>query len=306
MAAKVSLPKRVYITEVGPRDGLQMEQRILPTAVKIDLIKALAKAGIEAIQVGSFVHPGKVPQMADTREVIAGLADVGASRHSALTLNRKGVERACATPVPWIEVSLSASETQSVANSGMTVDKAMAEAAAMIDLARQCGRKIRGSIQCTFGCVDECEIGLDRVIKLVHLLLDKQVDMLVLADTTGMATPLTVDQVLRAVLPVTADTPLCLHLHDTRGLGLVNLMAGLQRGVYHFDTSLGGLGGCPFVKGAAGNIATEDTLHLLHSLNIQTGIDPVAVAHCSLKLSSLLGHSLSGKLYRLLTPSTAE
>ena len=221
-------------------------------------------------------------------------------RQSALTLNRKGMERACGKPIQWIEVSLSASETQSRSNSGMSVDEALVEAAAMIDLAQQEGRKVRGSIQCSFGCVHECEIEVFQVQRLAEKLLNKGVDRLILADTTGMATPPAVRQNLAAILPMAGDVPVGLHLHDTRGMGLVNLMTALEMGIAHFDTSLGGLGGCPFVAGAAGNIATEDTIHLLNSLNVATGIDYAKVAAESRKLSRLLGRDLTGKMYRLL------
>ena len=293
-------PKHVFITEVGPRDGLQMEKQVLSTDQKIRLIDGLVKAGASAVQVASFVHPGKVPQMADAEAVIDALPPTDGVAFSALTLNLKGMERACRTSIQWIEVSLSASEEQSLSNSGMSVDKALSEAAAMIDFARKEGRKVRGSIQCSFGCVHECEIEVSQVQRLAEKLLNKGVDRLILADTTGMATPPAVRQNLKAILPMAGDVPVGLHLHDTRGMGLVNLMTALEMGISYFDTSLGGLGGCPFVDGAAGNIATEDTIHLLNSLNIATGIDNAKVAQESLKLSRLLGHDLTGKMYRLL------
>lgn len=159
----MAYPKHVFITEVGPRDGLQMEKQVLSTDQKIGLINGLVKAGVRAVQVASFVHPGKVPQMADAEAVIDALPPTDTVAFSALTLNLKGMERACRTPIRWIEVSLSASEEQSLSNSGMSVDEALAEAAAMIDLARQQGRKVRGSIQCSFGCVHECEINSVRL-----------------------------------------------------------------------------------------------------------------------------------------------
>jgi hydroxymethylglutaryl-CoA lyase len=293
------LPRKVHITEVGPRDGLQMEKKIVPTDMKAALIQGLVAAGVRSLQVAAFVHPQKVPQMADAEGLIARLPMAEGVQFSALALNRRGVERACATAIPWIEVSLSVSERQSRDNSGMTVEQGRKEAAAMIELAHAERRKVRGSIQCSFGCLDECEISSDTVPQAAALLLDSGVDQLVLADTTGMATPVTVRRMLSRVMPLTGKVPLVLHLHDTRGLGLVNLMAGLEMGIAHFDTSLGGLGGCPFVKGAAGNIATEDTLHLLRSLSIETGVDLSQVAHWARKLSAFFGRELTGKMHRL-------
>ena len=293
-------PKNVFITEVGPRDGLQMEKQVLSTGQKIELINGLVNAGLRAVQVASFVHPGKVPQMADAEAVIDALPETDTVAFSALTLNRKGMERACGTRIPWVEVSLSASETQSRSNTGLSVDAALAEAGAMIEMARQEGRSVRGSIQCSFGCVHECEIEVLKVQRLAEKLLGSGVDRLLLADTTGMATPPAVRQNLAAILPMAGDVPVGLHLHDTRGMGLVNLLTALEMGIAHFDTSLGGLGGCPFVSGAAGNIATEDTIHLLNSLNIATGIDYTRVAEQSRRLSRLLGRDFSGKMYRLL------
>jgi hydroxymethylglutaryl-CoA lyase len=293
------LPRKVQITEVGPRDGLQMEKKIVPTEMKAALIQGLVESGLRSVQVTAFVNPKKVPQMADAEGLIARLPLAEGVQYSALTLNRRGVERACATPIPWIEVSISVSERQSRDNTGMTVDQAQKEAAAMINMARAARRKVRGSIQCSFGCLNECETAPDIVRQTAALLLEKGVDQLVLADTTGMATPLTVRRIVGQVQSLAGKVPLVLHLHDTRGLGLVNLMTGLEMGVAHFDSSLGGLGGCPFVAGAAGNVATEDTLHLLRSLDIRTDVDPGGVAYWARELSAFFGRELSGKMYRL-------
>ncbi len=293
------LPERVHITEVGPRDGLQSEGKIVPTELKAELVKGLAAAGLQAIQVAAFVHPKKVPQMADAEALIASLTPTEGVQFSALTLNRRGVERACGTSIPWIEVSLSVSERQSLDNSGMSVDQARKEAAAMIDMVRAAGRKVRGSIQCSFGCLNECEVTPQNVLKTAGLLLEKGVDHLVLADTTGMATPVTIRRLLSQILPLSGAVPVGLHLHDTRGLGLVNVMAGLEMGIVYFDSALGGLGGCPFVKGAAGNIATEDTLHLMRSLDVATGVDIHRVAHWARRLGVFFNRELTGRMHRL-------
>ncbi len=292
-------PRQVVITEVGPRDGLQLEVRTVPTDQKAELIDGLVRAGLKAIQVASFVHPLKVPQMADAEAVIERLALDDDVQYSALTLNHKGVLRALQTSIPWIEISASASDSHSLINTGLPLDRLGAEVDKMMNSALKAGRKVRASIQCTFGCALQEPIPDDHILKLSETLLSYGIHQLVLADTTGMATPLRVKRLLGALLPMAAGVPVGLHLHDTRALGLVNVMAGLEMGLSHFDTSLGGLGGCPFVPGAAGNIATEDTVYLMDTLGIQTGIEIAGVACWSHRLSRFFGRSLQGKIYHL-------
>jgi hydroxymethylglutaryl-CoA lyase len=289
----------VVITEVGPRDGLQLEVRTVPTDQKAELITGLVRAGLKAIQVASFVHPSKVPQMADAEAVIERLPLDDGVLYSALTLNHQGVLRALQTSIPWIEISAAASDSHSRVNAGLPLDRMGAEIDRMMNSALKAGRKVRASIQCTFGCAEEEPIPDEQILTLSETLLNYGIHHLVLADTTGMATPLKVKQLLKALLPMASGVPVGLHLHDTRGLGLVNVMAGLEMGISHFDTSLGGLGGCPFVPGAAGNIATEDTAYLLDTLGISTGIEISEVACWSHHLSRFFGRALQGKIYRL-------
>ncbi|MBT8342290.1 MAG: hydroxymethylglutaryl-CoA lyase [Desulfatitalea sp.] len=293
----MGLPEYVHITEVGPRDGLQMEKQVIDTSTKCELILGLVAAGIHAVQVGAFVHPRRVPQMADAEAVVAQLPLVDDVQFSALTLNMKGVVRALRTGLPWIEVSIAVSETQSGNNVGMSVEQARREARAMIAAVRSAGRKVRASIQCAFGYTDPLEIAGEQVAEMARFLLDQGVSMLLPADTTGMATPDAVRRLLDLLLPLAGRVPLGLHLHDTRGLGLVNVMAALQMGVSHFDSSLGGLGGCPFIAGAAGNIATEDAVHFLTSLGIRTGIDTGKVSAWSRRLSAVCGREPAGRYW---------
>jgi hydroxymethylglutaryl-CoA lyase len=301
----VDYPERVVITEVGPRDGLQMEVRTVPTEEKVALINGLAQAGMQAIQVASFVHPSKVPQMADAEAVVDRLPRNDGVRYSGLALNHKGVLRALQTWVPWIEISVAVSDAQSLLNAGLPLARIWDEIDKMMNAALGAGRRVRASIQCCFGCAEGEPADNAQILKMVETLLRYCIHQLVLADTTGMATPPKVKRLLKEVLPMAANTPVGLHLHDTRGMGLVNVMAGLEMGVSHFDTSLGGLGGCPFVKGAAGNIATEDTAYLLESLAIQTGIEIPKVACWSQRLSRFFGRDLQGKLYQLLSNPAA-
>jgi hydroxymethylglutaryl-CoA lyase len=297
----VDYPERVVITDVGPRDGLQMEVRTVPTDEKVALVKGLVQAGLQAIQVASFVHPSKVPQMADAEAVVDRLPRDDGVHYSGLALNHKGVLRALQTWVPWIEISVAVSDAHSRINAGLPMTRIWGEIDKMMNAALGAGRRVRASIQCSFGCSEAEPADDPQILKMAETLLGYGIHQLVLADTTGMGTPLKVRRLLKEILPMAADTPVGLHLHDTRGMGLVNVMAGLEMGVSHFDTSLGGLGGCPFVKGAAGNIATEDTAYLLDSLGVRTGIEIPKVACWSQRLSRFFGRALQGKLYRLLS-----
>ena len=293
------LPPTVHLTEVGPRDGLQMEPRVLSTAEKLDLIAGLTSAGLREIQVAAFVRPEKVPAMADAERLIEALPMHSETQYSALTLNLQGVERACRTAIPWIEISLSAHEIHSRRNAGLSTAQALAQSSSMTAMAISAGRKVRASIQCAFGYEDPTDVAIDDVAALSAQLLDQKIDRLVLADTTGLAAPPTVSRMLATVTPLSGAIPVGLHLHDTRGLGLANVMVALEMGISHFDTSLGGLGGCPFIEGAAGNIATEDALYLFHRLGIAAGIDIGRIAALSRRLSEVFNRPLPGKIYRL-------
>lgn len=295
---KNNFPKKVTIIEVGPRDGFQFEATIIPTELKLQIIRKLADAGISHIQATSFVNPQKVPQMADAEKLVGLLPKKPDLIYSGLVLNQKGVERAAAAGISHVEISISASETHGLKNTGMSYSEAILEAKNMIRLAKSFHQTIRASIQCSFGCYSEGEIGTSQVMQIVEQYLEYGVDAVCLSDTTGMATPLKIEHILGKVIPVAKQIPIILHLHDTRGLGLVNVMTALFYGVKHFDTSLGGIGGCPFLKGASGNIATEDTLYLLESLGIETGIDKTLVAECSIQLENFLQKRFPGKFHQ--------
>ena len=295
----MNLPEKVNLIEVGPRDGFQAESKPIPTDLKVEIIEALADAGIRHLQVTSFVHPQWVPQMADAEDVCRRIPRTPDVLYRALALNRKGVERAHAAGVTRLDLSISVSDTHSRKNANVSVDEAMTNLKEMVDLARQEKMEVRVGLQCAFGCAFEGPIPAERILKMTEELLSMKADMISLADSTGMANPLQVKQLLTQLLPMAEETPLVLHLHDTRGAGLANLTAALECGVSWFDTALAGLGGCPFIPGAAGNIATEDTLYLLHSMGIETGIDLPKVAECSHRLEQFLGRPLPGKMYRL-------
>jgi hydroxymethylglutaryl-CoA lyase len=296
-------PDKVTLVEVGPRDGFQFEKTVVPTERKLAVIARLVESGLKQIQVASFVHPAKVPQMADAEELIAGLPPADDVTYSALVLNRRGLDRALRSGIRAVEISLSASDTHSRKNAGMSHADALKAGLSMIDRAAAAGVVVRASIQCAFGCVDEGSVPVGRIAAIVERFVDQGAHGVSLADTTGMGSPPLIREALDAVLPLTAGLPVALHLHDTRGLGLVNLTAALDHGITTFDTALAGMGGCPFVAGAAGNIATEDTIHLLDTLGIPCGVDHRLVGAVSRDLEAFFSKSFPGRMHRLTTPT---
>ncbi len=295
----LNLPDKVTLIEVGPRDGFQFE-KIIPTNLKVEIISDLVDAGLKDIQITSFVHPDVVPQMADAETLLRRLPKRNDVRYSALVLNEKGVERAHLSGLQHIEISISASDTHSRKNAGMPFEKALVKGKDMIRLAQDYKMEIRAGIQCAFGCVYEDRIPEERVLKIAKDFLKIGIQTLAISDTTGMANPLSIQNLTKKLLPEVGKTPVALHLHDTRGLGLVNVMSAMECGVTRFDTALAGMGGCPFVSGAAGNIATEDTAWLMKSLNIETGVDISKVAKCSQKLEDFFEKKFPGKTHRLI------
>jgi hydroxymethylglutaryl-CoA lyase len=293
------LPPRVEIVEVGMRDGLQSEKVFITTSAKVEMIHALVDAGVKRIQLTSFVHPKLVPQMADAEEVCARVIRKPDVIYSALVLNSKGVERANNAGISHVDLGVSASETHSRKNTNRSIDEALAEFKAMIEKAHAYSMTARAGIQCAFGCVYEGKIDEPRVIDITKQMLASGVDELALADSTGMANPLQMRRMMQQIVPLAGGKPVVLHLHDTRGMGLANLLTALECGVTQFDTAFGGLGGCPFIEGATGNIATEDTVHMLHEMGIETGIDIERVACVSRQAEALLGKPLAGKVYAL-------
>jgi len=295
-----AMPDAVTLVEVGPRDGFQFEKTVVPTYRKLSVIARLVAAGLKQIQVASFVHPEKVPQMADADLLIRRLPRQDGVVYTALVLNRRGLERAMASGIAAVEISLSASDSHSRKNAGMANDDALDQGLRMIDQAVSAGLNVRASVQCAFGCVDEGQIPATHIAGIVRRFVEHGVHVLALADTTGMGSPPLIEGVLDAVLPLAGRLPLALHLHDTRGLGLVNLMAALKYGVSIFDTALAGMGGCPFVPGAAGNIGTEDTAHLLERLGIHTGVNYRQVGAVSREMEAFFQKSFPGRMHRVM------
>ena len=297
---KHDLPDKVTLVEVGPRDGFQFEKQMIPTEMKVEIINDLVEAGLKHIQVASFVNPARVPQMADAEAVVSRLPESAGVIFSGLVLNPKGLQRALQAGLKYVEISISASDTHSRKNAGLSFDQAVARMKQMIRLARTENIGVRAGVQCAFGCVYEGNVSQERIVNLVRYYAANKVDAIALSDTTGMANPLSVKRLLQTLMPECGQIPIVLHLHDTRGLGLANLMAALECGVIQFDSAVAGMGGCPFVRGAAGNIATEDTVHLMDSMGISTGVDIVGVSKCSHRLEDYLAKQFPGRMHRLL------
>jgi len=290
----------IKIIEVGPRDGLQRETTFIPTKDKIAMVHRLVDAGIKRIQVTSFVHPTIVSQMADAEAVCAGLDRREDVQYSGLVLNMKGLERAHASGLTHVDMSISASDSHGRKNANMGLEEAINHFAEMVERAHSLGITVRGGVQCAFGYYED-DVTQAIVIDLLRRHLALGVASLAIADSTGMANPVQIRTMLREVMPLAGRTPIVLHLHDTRGMGLANVLAGIEAGCTHFDTAFGGLGGCNFIDGASGNIATEDTINMLHDIGYATGIDNAKVSAVSQFLAEKLGHALPGKLYQLLT-----
>ncbi len=292
--------RKVIIEEQGLRDGIQNLDITLATSQKIELIKSLLDAGLQRIQIASFVHPRLVPQMADAEELLRQLDQRSGVLYSGLVLNVKGVERAIETNLQHISCSISASDTHSQKNTRMSLSEARTRFADMVALAKRNGLKVRGGIQCAFGCRYEGNIHQNHVLEMVDAHLAEGIDEIALADSTGMANPASMGSLMEQIVEKADGIPVVLHLHNTEGKGLANFYAALQAGVRIFDTAFGGLGGCPFIQGATGNIATEDTVHMLHQMGYETGIDLKRLVETAKKMEKILGQALPGKMYNLL------
>lgn len=297
--ADLALPARVVLVEVGLRDGLQAVSRVVPTAAKLELLDGLLDAGITRVQLASFVHPARVPQMADAEELVARAPRRRGVVYSGLVLNGKGVARAAAAGLEHVDVSMSVSDPHSRRNAGMSVDEAEERLLENVTAARAAGLSVRGGLQCVFGSVSGEVIDLARVLRVAERLAAAGVVEIALADSAGLADPLSLTRLVTAVRARVGEVELVMHLHDTRGLGIANLMAAMQAGVTRFDTAFGGLGGCPFIPGAAGNVATEDVVGLLDALGIDSGIAVDGVCRVSAHARNLLGENLPSRVFGL-------
>ena len=296
----MSFPRQVRIVEVGPRDGLQNEAGAVPLDVKVELVDRLAAAGLPAVEAGSFVSPKWVPQMADSPEVFARIARRPGIGYPALVPNLKGLEAALAAGVAEIAVFVSASEGFSLKNIACTRGESLERLAPVAETARAAGLKIRGYVSCIAGCPYDGDVPPADVVMMAKALTDMGCYEISLGDTIGVGTAGQVRKVIDAVAAHMPRAAIAMHFHDTYGQGVANVLASLEEGIAVFDSSVAGLGGCPYAPGASGNVATEDVLYLLHGLGIETGVDFAAVAETGAWISGKLGRanaSRAGRAY---------
>jgi hydroxymethylglutaryl-CoA lyase len=289
-------PARVNLVDVGPRDGLQNEKSPVPAAAKIELVHRLQAAGLKEIEVTSFVSPKWVPQMADNAEVMAGITRLPGVRYSVLTPNLKGFEAALASRPDEIVVFGAASEAFSQKNINCSIAESIERFAPVVAAAKAAGIAVRGAMSCTVGCPYEGEIAPGRVGYLAGLMKQIGVQRVDVADTIGVGTPLKVRRALEATLAHYEPDAVSGHFHDTYGQALANTLAALQMGVWNFQSSVAGLGGCPYAKGATGNVASEDVVYLLHGMGIDTGIDLDALVDAGVFISGVLGRKPNSRV----------
>lgn len=288
-------PQKVKLVEVGPRDGLQNEPEQISTADKVTYIQKLQASGLQHIEATSFVHPKAVPQLADAAEVLQQLSKISQTTYSVLVPNQKGLERALESGVKRIAVFTAASDAFTQKNIRMTVEESIATFQPVVQQALEHGLSVRGYVSTCFVCPYQGDIDKNSVLKVTEQLLELGVDEISLGDTIGAASPKDVYETIGYVLQSIPTQKLALHFHDTYGTALANVLAGLELGIATYDSSAGGLGGCPYAPGASGNLATEDLLYMLNRMKIHTGVNIDKVADASLLMESVLKRPLPSK-----------
>jgi hydroxymethylglutaryl-CoA lyase len=292
-----SSKQRLHIQEVSARDGFQMEAQTISTGEKIAYLNRLSNTGLAKIEVTSFTSPTAIPTLADAESVIAGMNRVPGVVYTALVPNLRGCERALATSIDEINLVMSASESHNFANLRMTCAESLVQLAS---IARRAGNavKMTASLSTAFGCPFEGAIGVDRVTDLVGRLADIGIEQIALCDTTGVANPAQVELLFAEVRSRWPGSEFTAHFHNTRGMGLANALAALRVGITRFDASLGGLGGCPFAPGATGNVCTEDLVHMLGAMGLETGVDLSQLLLIAADLPALVGHDIPGQVVK--------
>ena len=294
----MNYPKAITLCEVGLRDGLQNEKTLIPTAEKLHMLRALIDAGFPVIEVGSFMHPKAVPQMADTDELFREIGDVPNVELRALIPNLRGVQRAIDCGCKKVKLNVSASRQHNLRNLNMTPEQSVAGFASCVELAKANGIAISGSISMPFASPWEGRTPVEDVDAIIAAYLNVGIDEISLSDASGMAVPNQVRELCAHVLEKYPQASWWLHFHNTRGMAMANIIAAMDAGMTRFDSAFGGLGGCPFVPGAAGNISSEDVIHMCDESGIETGVDVTKVMAVSRSLRELLGHDMESYILR--------
>ena len=294
----MNYPAKITLCEVGLRDGLQNEKSLMTTADKIELARAIVASGAKVIELGSFVSPKAVPQTADTDELFKALKDIEGVEFRALIANVRGVQRAIACGCTKVKLNVSASRAHNLANLNKTPEESVAGFKECVDLAKENGITVSGSISMPFGSPWESEIPLDDVRAIVEAYLAVGVTEISLSDASGMATPKQVGHIAATMQKEYPQVSWWLHCHNTRGTAIANIVAAMDAGFTQFDTSFGGLGGCPFVPGAAGNVATEDVVHMCDEMGVDTGVDIDQAIAIAKRVRELVGHDTDSYILR--------
>lgn len=301
--ASKNYPKHVRIMEVSPRDGLQNIRSELSTGIKVELINRLCDAGLKELEVASFVNPKWVPQMADAKQVLSQLSPQPNTSYTVLTPNLQGLERALDAGVKNIAVFTAVSETFTQKNTNCTIDESLQRISDIMKLALANNIRVRGYVSCVLGCPYEGDVSYQEVARISKALIDLGCYEVSLGDTIGLGTPLKAQVMLETVLKQVANKQLALHFHDTRGQALANILACLEYGISCIDASVAGLGGCPYAKGASGNVSTEDVVYMLHGMGIKTDVDLDKLAHAGQYITKQLGVQSQSHVGKLLTAS---
>lgn len=304
MTTDHALPSSVRVVEVGPRDGFQMEQDFIPTELKIEVIDVISAAGVSKIEATSFVSPTVIPQLADSSQVMESIERRPGTLYTALVPNLRGLERATQVRVDAVRLVVCATETYNKRNVGMSIDESLADCAAILEQAAQSGTAVEAVIAVAFGCPFEGAVEEAAVLRLAERFADLGIEELSIADSIGVANPRQMKRLMPRIQDAVPDVQLSLHLHDTRGLGLANVLAALEVGIDTFDSSIGGLGGCPITSASTGNISTEDLVHMCSEMGLETGVDLDQVRAASRRMEAFLKRRLPSRV--LTAGSRAE
>lgn len=289
-STELKLPSKIMICEVAPRDGFQAETTWIPTEKKIEIVEKLATTGIQSIEITSFVHPKAIPQLRDAEEVVQNTQHLADIQFRALVPNVKGAERAINVGIKKLKLMLSATDSHSISNANCLTEEAMNGFIPIIELATKKNVKVGGSISVAFGCPYEGKVPFDRMEQIVKRYEELGIGEISLADSTGMANPKQVFDTIGQLRNAFPAMTFSIHLHNTRGMAMANVVAAMQQGITHFDSSIAGLGGCPYAPGATGNIATEDLVHMLTEMGVDTGIHLDTLIETAKDVKRIIGH----------------